>query len=469
MFRKSVYLFSVAILGLSLVPSSAWADEAIESAAPAITTELVESPVNSVEQPVAEPEETVVEAPTEQQASIGEEAAELPATENQESNTEEIEVPAEPVAAPEEPAAAEPKTIEPEKKVEPFAAPQQKAARAAIPFLKDDNDGKIVDHEKAITDEEAKISAEYNFMPNFDQLDDIVVQSSAGYTERTSYFVFDLKNAAKNSITVIYKNVGTYNGKVIDMKVTVKDWTVFTGSVYAQLSISKRNGITMNGISDVRLNYSFLDNLTAKAANVSGFFNFTDIDLKQSIDLFDHNNVQNFYVTKGNELYVKTHNGFIRVGEINGDRTNDLNMDHWLTYTYKNISNFDVRYNQDYDSGAVFNYTYQAPIVIEETAVVPETKEPEVVEETPIEEETATDEVVPVKTETAAVSLAAKAEPAKVEVAKTEVKKVEVKKAEPLKQAVLPQTNDKVSSIFITLGGACLFLFTALFLNKKKV
>ena len=191
--------------------------------------------------------------------------------------------------------------------------------------------------------------------------------------------------------------------------------------------------------------------------------------MKQSIDLFDHNNVQNFYVTKGNELYVKTHNGFIRVGEINGDRTNDLNMDHWLTYTYKNISNFDVRYNQDYDSGAVFNYTYQAPIVIEETAVVPEIKEPEVVEETPIEEETATDEVVPVKTETATVSLAAKAEAAKVEVAKTEVKKVEVKKAEPLKQAVLPQTNDKVSSIFITLGGACLFLFTALFLNKKKV
>lgn len=117
MFRKSVYLFSVAILGLSLVPSSAWADEAIESAAPAITTELVESPVNSVEQPVAKPEETVVETPTEQQASIGEEAAELPATENQESNTEEIEVPAEPVAAPEEPAAAEPKTIEPEKRL----------------------------------------------------------------------------------------------------------------------------------------------------------------------------------------------------------------------------------------------------------------------------------------------------------------------------------------------------------------
>lgn len=463
MFRKSVYLFSVALLGLSLVPSSAWADEANVSATPAITTELVESPVNSVEQPIAESKETVVETPTEQQASIEEKATELPANEVQESNTEETEVPTELVAAPEDPAAADPKTIEPEKKVEPFATSQQKAARAAIPFLKDDNDGKIVDHEKAITD--AKISADFNFMPNFDHLDDIVVQSSSGYTEQTSYFVFDLKNAAKNSITVIYKNVGTYNGKVIDMKVTVKDWTVFAGSVYARLSISKRNGITMDGISDVRLNYSFLDNLTTKAVNVSGFFNFTDIDLTQSIDLFDNNNVQNFYVTKGNELYFKTHNGFIRIGEINGDRTDDLNMDYWLTYTYKNISNFDVRYNQDYDSGAIFNYTYQAPVVIEEKAA----KEPEDVEETPIEEETATDEVVPIKAETATVNLSAKAESEKVDVVKTEVKKVEVKKAEPLKQAVLPQTNDKLSSIFITLGGACLFLFTILFLNKKKV
>ena len=351
---------------------------------------------------------------------------------------------------------------------------QPVSTKAAVPVLKDDNDGKIVDHEKAITDEQAKIPAEYNFMPNFDHLEDIVVTSAGSYQDRTNYFAFDLSQETPNSITVVYKNVGTYNGKVIDMKVTVKEWTAFSGSLYNQLRIHKKNGITMSGISDVRLNYSFLDNLTASAVNVSGFFNFTDIDLLQSIDLFDHNNVQNFYVTQGNQLYFKTHNGYTKVGEINRKKTNDLDMNHWLTYTYKNVSNFDVRYNQDYDSGAIFNYTYQATIVIEETPITSEPEKSEVIEELPVQEETSSEKATvtttktaepgKVKTEIMTQRVAEKVQPQNITPAE-----IKVKEAEPLKQAVLPQTNVQNNSIFALLGSACIVLFIALFKNKKKV
>lgn len=37
------------------------------------------------------------------------------------------------------------------------------------------------------------------------------------------------------------------------------------------------------------------------------------------------------------------------------------------------------------------------------------------------------------------------------------------------KQAELPKTNEQTSSILTIIGGACVFLFTALFLNKKKI
>ncbi|MGM0169508.1 hypothetical protein IGI39_003824 [Enterococcus sp. AZ135] len=464
MFRKSVYLFSVAILGLSLVPSNAWADETTEAATmPTVTTELIESPVSVAEDPV-EVAEPNAEAQVEEPAAVPEQ------TEVAEAVTSESPEVAEAAAMLPTAAAAEnTANAETAVRTEAAATTQQKAARASVPILKEDNDGKIVDHEKAITDEKAKIPAEYNFMPNFDQLDGIVINSSAGYKESASSFSFDLKKESAGSITVIYKNVGTYNGKVIDMKVTVKDWTVLSGSVYSpQLSIHKTNGITMNGIGDVRLNYTFLDNLSSHAVNVSGFFNFTDIDLQQSIDLFNSNNVQNYYVTKNNELYFKTRNGYIRIGEINRKRTNNSDMDHWLTYTYKNVSNFDVRYNQDYESGAVFNYTYQAPIVIEETPVNPDPKDPDIIEETPAKEVPQEEIKAPepdAKTEPTVVNVAAKAE--KVET--VEVAKAEVKEAEPLKQSVLPQTNDRSSSIFTILGATCLFLLSALFLNKKKV
>lgn len=457
MKRKSVYLFSVAILGFSLAPCRVWADEAAETVVPVVTAELVESPVME-EQPASE---VVVTDDVHAEPEVLPQVIEVitePITDTSEVAIEEVEVGT-------IPSEHEAMTVSDTEEVTTTEMSiQEKAARTTTPVLKDQNDGKIVDHDKTITDENAKIPAEYNFMPNFDHLDGIEITSANGYRELSSSFAFDLEKATKGSITVVFKNVGTYNGKVIDMKVTVKDWTILTTSGRSQqLNIHKKNGITMNGIKDVLLNYAFLDNLTASTVNVSGFFNFTDIDLLQSIDLFDNNNVQNYYVTKGNELYYKIHNGYIKIGEINRKNTNPLDMDHWLTYTYKGVSNFDVRYNQDYETGAVFNYTYQAPVVIEEVPTGPEMEEPEVTPETPekeVAEENKVEETPEVKSEV--VNLAVKTE-------KAGVVETKVTEAEPLKQAMLPQTNVQSSSIFTILGGTCLVLLSAIFLNKKKV
>jgi LPXTG-motif cell wall-anchored protein len=470
MKRKSVYLFSVAILGCSLMPNNVWADENTETAAPSVTTELVEStttaaPILETPKEEAIPAEPVV---AHEEPEVVHQEAEV-IQETSEAVGEESEA----VAAPDEPVKPiEPETItQPKVEEQPEVEVQPQTARATSSALKDQNDGKIVDHGKTITDDDAKIPAEYNFMPNFDHLEDIEVNAPKGYKESSTAYYFELKNAAPGSITIVYKNVGTYNGKVVDMKVTVKDWTVLSGSFYRNpaLYIHKKNGITMNGIKDVRLNYAFLDNLTASAINISGFFNFTDIDLLQSIDLFNNNNIQNYYVTKGNELYYKVHNGYIKIGEVNQKNTSPENMNHWLTYTYQGVSNFDVRYNQDYETGAVFTYTYQAPVVIEEKPAEPEAIPVKPAQESP-KEEIKAEESSEVKTD---VKSEVKAEPKELNItAKPEKKAVietKVAKAKPLKQAVLPQTNMQSSSLLTILGGACVFLLSAIFLNKKKI
>lgn len=504
--KKSVYLFSVAVLGISLCPSSVFADEAAESPAPEVTTEFVESPINN-ENEASESEESVQEIPTgESKEEVMEERSQElePTNETVPENTLEQEPPEVPkTAAPGELASAEePLDLQPEEpileaseveppKVEtPQAQPKVAAfettkMKAITPTLKEENEGKIVDHEKTITDENATIDSEYNFMPKFDDLEGIVVGGTKDYVEAMTSFQFDLTKAQFNTITVTYQNVGTYKGKVVDMKVTVKDWTVLAGSPYStsKVHIHKGNGITMYGISDIRMNYAFIDRLTGNALTLSGFFNFTDIDLNQSIDLFNPNALENFYVTKGNALYYKVRDHYIKIGEIEGKNTTESDMDHWLTYTYKNISNFDVRYNQDYETGAVFRYTYQAPVVIEELPPfeLQEPEKPQELEKPDVVQDERPEEKAPEKPEAPKIVVK---EPAKLislikqvpvltytKTVTSPMKTKIVTETKPVFQTentVLPKTNEKKASIFTTLGGAGLVLLSGIFLKKKN-
>lgn len=493
MAKKSIYLFSTVILGVSLVPNAAWANETAESIENNVTTEIVESASMNQVQPVAEP---ISSQPIEQEgAAVAEEShqEETPVlvSEGQEMTSETTDlgvgetslvstsiddVPVE--TEHQESVSTEEPTVESGESVEPtvsnpadYAEPETineaVSTKAATPPLKNDNDGKIVDHDQAITDENTKIPTDYEFMPNFANVEDIVIGGTNNYTSDGYSYVFDLDSEKPNTITVTYKNVGTYKGKTIDMRITVKGWTALAGKQV--LYINKDNGITMKGIRDVLLNYAFLDNLNANPVNVSGFFNFTDIDFEQSIDLFNNNNIQNFYVTKNNQLYYKVHNDYIKIGEINNQNTNHYDMRYWLTYTYKNVSNFDVRYNQDYETDAVFNYSFKLPFAM---GGISDGVDPTI----PIDVEMPDEEKQTESTQsntTGAFSSSVIIENAEgtdwsvqasvPSTAPDQMTTVQTKEAE------LPKTNEQTSSILTIIGGACVFLFTALFLNKKKI
>lgn len=475
MLKKSVYLFSIAVLGVACFPTASLASEASvdETGQSNVTAEFVEAPaiVEETEVLPAEIEPTI--EPTEETAAV----EEVPVIETSEtlnnSNLEEVaeqpkeiaesEISSDTLTEPESQNAPSAELTQ----IENFAA---KEARSSG-YLDTNNDGKIVDHEKAITDENASITSDYNFMPNFDEVTDFEV--TGNYTEGSSSFAFDL-NSQTGAITVTYKNVGSYNGKAIDMKITVKNWEILPGSYYShipKLTIYKKNGLSLQGIKNVTMGYSFLDNLTSSPVELSGFFNFTDIDLRQSIDIFDNCNVENFYVLKDNKLYYKVNAGYIKIGEIDNNNTRDTDMRNWLTYTYKNVSSFDIRYNQEEETGAFFSYTYQAPVVIEEPKPEPkpepaptpeEPKKPELTEETPEEVK-----VVPnvVTVSAPQPQTVAKAEPKVISLGE----KQEVKKIVEVKQSVLPHTGESATSWLAMLGSLILLVLSASSLKKEKL
>lgn len=497
MAKKGIYLFSVTILGFSLIPSTAWADETKEQAVSNISTEFVESSSNDDIAPAAvaveatQTNEVMMEPEVVETEPISSGSTELAVPEVTE--TTELEVPATPVEVAdvetpegpekeiteEKPASEELEATVPDMIKTPESNEEKtadsinevKATKAAAPVLKENNDGKIVDHEKAITDENAKVPAEYEFMPNFANVKDVLVGGTVNYISDGYTFSFDLDSEKPGVITVTYKNVGTYKGKVIDMKVTVNGWTALAGKQV--LHINKDNGITLRGIRDVLLNYSFFDNLTAAPVKLSGFFNFTDIDLEQSVDLFNKNNIQHFYVTKNNQLYYKINGDHIKIGEIDNINTTNLDMSHWLAFTYKNVFGFDVRYNQDYETDAVFNYSFKLPFIMRDTPGFYDPSIPKDVE-MPDEPNPTGDgnqgTMRTVGTVSPAVAISETSEvitgtQATVQLADQTAPVAVSQKT----QAELPKTNVKKGSFLTILGGACILLFTALFFKKNNV
>lgn len=251
------------------------------------------------------------------------------------------------------------------------------------------NDTPLIDHEKTITDKNAVITSEYNFMPNFNNLDQVIVTgdvfasgtNSSSSINKEDYYTFALYNAAKNSISITYKNVGLYDGKKIDLKVTVKDWSLLNSSDPTNqfVTIYANNSFFIKGLSNILFDYAFLDNQTANAVKVSGFFNFTDIDMNQSIDIFDNNNLKNIYTSDSNKLYYRNEDGYLTIGDPNFYFTTPDDEDFWVTYTYDQVSNFSIRFRQDRETQAYFSYEYSAPVVIEESEPpkkIVESKEP---------------------------------------------------------------------------------------------
>ena len=91
--------------------------------------------------------------------------------------------------------------------------------------------------------------------------------------------------AMKNNVGVIYRNVGNYEGRTIDLKVTIHDWEQYFDSRGAiGFRTNGRNlAMTTQGYTWVDTTWEFLDAVTGMPAVVGGYLTFDDIDYRQGV------------------------------------------------------------------------------------------------------------------------------------------------------------------------------------------
>lgn len=106
-----------------------------------------------------------------------------------------------------------------------------------------------------------------------------------------------LTETNKGKIGAIYKNVGEYQGKIIDLKITLSDWkqlramqTVKGKKSYPTVFFLQKSigfWVTDNMVKSPKFKLEFLDAENGLAVSVTGHQSFTDIDLGQFVESSD--------------------------------------------------------------------------------------------------------------------------------------------------------------------------------------
>ena len=167
--------------------------------------------------------------------------------------------------------------------------------------------------------------------------------------EKMSRIGFPTTNneAQKGKIGVIYQNVGSYNGKQIDLKIVITDWlqrkSESTGKVIGGNTISWRDGDIglFSSCQATQTKWTYLDHSTGLPVNVTGYMTFNDIDWLQGVGLSNElfNKVDHIYVPSQDTKLSYLNNGKDDLIYTN-DPTNtpDNDEDHMFTMMYSSSS-----------------------------------------------------------------------------------------------------------------------------------
>lgn len=187
-------------------------------------------------------------------------------------------------------------------------------------------------------------------------------------TDNRQFFGIDVIHTTSNdganlkgNIGVIYKDVGTYDGQKVDLKITLTNWgrygdkgKVGSASPVGNMSFEKnRIAFTSQGFGWVDMNWQYLIHGTNKGLNTSGYFTFSDIDVSQHM-VFSTSAVRNFDAflveSRSNKLQFANRNGDYDIYDRTDIDVNDKTYDpnHAFTFTYRNLNSFTFRWKTDW-------------------------------------------------------------------------------------------------------------------------
>lgn len=211
-----------------------------------------------------------------------------------------------------------------------------------------------------VVNQNTEISSKYRFYPEFTS-ETTVETFGSGWSKKFSndaadesaaYLAFVPKSdSQKGKQGIIYKNVGLFEGKVMDLKITVLDWDSLKESP-ANIGYRMNNiGHITQGYRSVKQKWEFIDHENGTAIKVHGYLTVNDIDAVQGVSFTDTqiNKFDNLYVTNDDWLKYEHSNGQYTIFEsVNGGATN-YDKFASFTITFSNQSELTFEWKKMYD------------------------------------------------------------------------------------------------------------------------
>ena len=179
------------------------------------------------------------------------------------------------------------------------------------------------------------------------------------WTTATKYPIRLTSASQKGKVGVWYRNVGEYNGQMLDLKITIMDWTALRSpqtistssgnmtsypSVWFDSSYSIKIDVINGYIKEPKYKFEFY-NKSGNPVNVTGHINMLDIDDNQYVQSDDFSKVYvasntHLTFTGGNKLQAPS-SGDIATSDVRG----------WATALIDNKSSFTYKFsNKNHDS-----------------------------------------------------------------------------------------------------------------------
>ena len=148
-------------------------------------------------------------------------------------------------------------------------------------------------------------------------------------------------DSQKGRIGVVYRNVGTYQGKGIDLRITINDWEQY-GDCQGWIYYYKDwIGHGPQGYTYVDQTWQFMEAGTITPVELSGYITFNDIDFCQKIS-FDPKTsevIDDIYVPDANnELSYAMEDNWKSIYDANGIEADDDSLYAMFTITFSNSS-----------------------------------------------------------------------------------------------------------------------------------
>ncbi|MGG4263781.1 hypothetical protein [Peribacillus simplex] len=157
----------------------------------------------------------------------------------------------------------------------------------------------------------------------------------------------------KGKFGVMYTNIGHYEDKDIDLKITVLDWKRYINNNSGKISF-KLTGIGENnqGFDYVDQKWEFFESGTNKKIKINGYMTINDIDSRQGIrfDKVTSNSIGDILVdpsTKGFLSYSNT-NGEIAIYEENGILSDSNDLFAMATVLFDDLDTIRFKWERDF-------------------------------------------------------------------------------------------------------------------------